>query len=169
MIKVLPDDLVKRVMNARVILRREERVDGYGPVDPFRRGLSEWLGLDQTADIVDEYGQMQVLHAFHQVGNFPVSRRRGVADEHPEVGLGELGFEGALNGGEFGRVAPVQDDFEVVGGEFAREAQPDAVAGARDEGPGLRAVVVLGEGGGARVEVDEAEESLGDVEGYGYI
>ena len=47
---------------------------------------------------------------------------------------------------QFGGVAAVEDDVEVVESEFLGEAESDAVAGSGDESPGFVAVVVSVQG-----------------------
>lgn len=85
-----------------------------------------------------------------------------------EGGVG--GGEGLLEGGELGWVAAVEEDVEVLEGEGVGEGEADAVGAAGDEGPGVGGwglgwgMVVAGEGGGARVEVDEAEDVVEELE-----
>lgn len=52
----------------------------------------------------------------------------------------------------------MEDDVEIVGGEFACNGSADAIAGAGDEGPGRGAMVVLGERGGTEMKVEKSEQ-----------
>lgn len=114
---------------------------------------------------------MQIRGAGHEGGDVGACGAGGVKDGGAEVARGERVAQRGGEGGEFGGVAPVQDDVEAVLGEGVGEGFADAVAGAGDEGPGIAGagvVKVAGEGGRAEVEVDEvgeAEDENGEGQG----
>lgn len=102
---------------------------------------------------------MDVVKAGDEVRDLAVGGGRGIKKDGAELALGELMTQGGDYVFEFAGVAAMKDDVEAVAGELGGETFANAIASAGDENPRFFTVVVLVEGGGAQVEIDEAGEA----------
>lgn len=102
---------------------------------------------------------MDVVKAGDKVRDLAVGGGRSIQNGGAELALGELMTQGGDYVLEFAGVAAMKDDVEAVAGELSGETFANAIASPGDESPRSFTVVVLVEGGGAQVEIDEAGEA----------
>lgn len=102
---------------------------------------------------------MDVVKAGDEVRDLAVGGGRSIQNGDAELALGELMTQGGDYVFEFAGVAAMKDDVEAVAGELSGETFANAIASAGDESPRFFTVVVLVEGGGAQVAIDEAGEA----------
>ena len=147
----------------------EARVQGDGAVDVGGRvrgqGLVGGCHGRKAPDVVEQHGDVQVLHR----GERPVQRcgvvGDGVHDQDAHLRRGRLPLQGGLRGSELAGLVPEQDGVEAHRAERLRKAEPEAVAAAGDEGPGGGAVPVGQDRGGADIGVEKGGEAVKEVEG----
>lgn len=87
----------------------------------------------------------------------------GVEDEELDIDGGVDALDGCAHCFELGGVAAVEDEVEVIRSELLRHASADAIAGAGDTGPWLRAVMVDMQPGGQEEGGQEDDDLVCDV------
>lgn len=118
-------------------------------------------------NVVYEDGQINVVKAGDEVRDLAVGGGRSIENGGAEFALGELMTKDGDYVFEFARVAAMKDDVEAVAGQLRGETFANAIASAGDKSPRFFTVVVLVEGGGAQVEIDETGEAEKEEDGGG--